>query len=80
MINDTRDLMVEFASTWARFGGGTTEDIFVTFGLSPDKYYQRLYDLVRTSPGLFCGDLALEIGILCTQHLTEEIPPGVTLI
>ncbi|MDV7090008.1 hypothetical protein GXW84_40670 [Rhodococcus sp. IEGM 248] len=36
------DLVLEFGNRWALFGGGSAEDIFVTFGWTEAQYFERL--------------------------------------
>lgn len=38
--------MLDFATRWSRHGGGSSEDIFVTFGLTPRQYFLRLRTLL----------------------------------
>jgi hypothetical protein len=42
--------MLEFASRWAPFGGGTAGDILVEFGLSEQVFYTRVSALVNARP------------------------------
>lgn len=38
--------LIAFARAWAPYGGGGPEDIFVTFGITPDTYFTRLAALL----------------------------------
>ncbi|MGW0042278.1 hypothetical protein [Rhodococcus sp. NPDC003348] len=40
--------LVQFAVIWAPFGGAPPAEIFVTFGMSPDRYQRRLREILRT--------------------------------
>lgn len=41
--------MLAFAAQWLPYGGGDAEDIMVTFGMAPDRYFRRLMQLVTDS-------------------------------
>lgn len=40
--------LVDFARRWYLYGGGSAEDIFVTFGLTEQDYFRRLDWVLRT--------------------------------
>lgn len=42
--------MLDFASRWHRFGGGSAEDIFVTFGIDRATFASRVMKLLE-APG-----------------------------
>lgn len=46
--------LVDFADRWYRYGGGTDEDIFITFGLTERDYFRRL-DWVLSTHGAATG-------------------------
>ncbi|WP_032374083.1 hypothetical protein [Rhodococcoides fascians] len=75
----TDDSIAEFARLWGPFGGGSAEDIFVTFGLSPAEYFRRLRELVRSKPDLF-GNFAPALDELCARKLSDRTPPRATLM
>lgn len=67
--------MVAFALRWAPFGGGSSEDIFVTFGLCERAYFQRLHTILAgpSLPGL--DDLAWQrLRQVCAQRLVDVDP------
>lgn len=41
--------MIDFARRWHYFGGGTREEIFVNFGVTPSIFYKRLTRVLHTS-------------------------------
>lgn len=70
-----RDDMVAFAVRWAPFGGGSSEDIFITFGLAERTYFQRLHTILGgpALPGL--DDLAWHrLRQVCAQRLADADP------
>ncbi|PBC43152.1 hypothetical protein CJ178_17555 [Rhodococcus sp. ACPA4] len=44
--------LIQFATLWAPYGGGSDEDIFVTFGVSSKVYFARLAKLLATHASL----------------------------
>lgn len=70
----TDELIAQFVRRWARFDGGPTEEIFVTFGLTPADYYRRLQTLVRTRSDSFADGLADVFDALCTRELAQRTP------
>ncbi len=42
--------LVDFAAMWLHYGGGSREDIFVSFGLTEEQYFQRLLHLLTHRP------------------------------
>ena len=42
MYLETEDLILDFAIKWVNWGGGSEEDIMVTFGLTRLQFYARL--------------------------------------
>ncbi|REE70809.1 hypothetical protein C8E05_0135 [Rhodococcus wratislaviensis] len=71
------DIVVEFGNRWALFGGGSAEDIFVTFGWTEAQYFERLQVLAgRRFPPL---DDALRQRLLavCAARLQRvDHPPS----
>lgn len=41
--------MIDFACRWQPFGGGTSDDIFSTFGVPPRPYFTQLTALLSSS-------------------------------
>lgn len=74
-VSDTE--ILDFASTWVPFGGGTDEEIFINFGLGADEYFDRLIKILekgRTRSGL---DLQQVIKLARMRRAT---PPEQTLM
>jgi hypothetical protein len=70
--------IIEFAKVWAPYGGGPDEDIFVTFGLTPQEYFTRLAALLATVPtGELSPSQLRTIRTLCAARLraTENLAP-----
>ncbi len=67
---DAADL-IRFAQIWAPYGGGSTEEIYVTFGLAPHAYFTRLRDALKSPAirGLAAGDVA-RLRSICLCRLT----------
>lgn len=42
--------MLDLFRTWARFGGGSAEDIFVTFGVSEREFFHRVWSVLDDRP------------------------------
>lgn len=67
--------MVAFAVRWAPFGGGSSDDIFVTFGVSEPVFFQRLHQILADAPLPGLDDLIWHrLRQVCTQRLTNEDP------
>ncbi|KIM17739.1 hypothetical protein NOU13_20240 [Rhodococcus erythropolis] len=59
------DDLVDFAILWRPWNGATAEDIFVTFGLSPRTYYNRLRSALSGPAGSdLCVGLKKELAHL----------------
>ncbi|ABG99923.1 hypothetical protein RHA1_ro08879 (plasmid) [Rhodococcus jostii RHA1] len=41
--------LIEFASTWAPYGGATEEDILVHFGMTTRRFIERLWQVIPES-------------------------------
>ncbi|MGX7728293.1 hypothetical protein ACWPOB_03365 [Rhodococcus sp. 2H158] len=48
MNSEDREL-VQFAVNWAPFGGAPPDEVFVTFGMTVDRYQRRLREILRTA-------------------------------
>ena len=46
--------MIDFIRHWHRFGGGSTRDIFVEFGVPEHEFFSRTLELLQTRR-LFTG-------------------------
>lgn len=46
LLSPEQQRLLEFAIRWLPFGGGSPGDIFLEFGLSEKKYYDRLLTLI----------------------------------
>ncbi|MET0797156.1 MAG: hypothetical protein ABWY21_07220 [Rhodococcus sp. (in: high G+C Gram-positive bacteria)] len=59
------DDLIDFAILWRPWNGATAEDIFVTFGLSPRTYYNRLRSALSGPAGSdLCVGLKKELALL----------------
>ncbi|MGW5144679.1 hypothetical protein [Rhodococcus koreensis] len=50
MAEKVGDELIAFGRTWAPFGGPSAEDVFVTFGMSRNTYYNKLARVLRARP------------------------------
>nr|WP_083849779.1 hypothetical protein [Rhodococcus sp. JVH1] len=41
--------LIEFASTWAPYGGATEEEILVHFGMTTRRFIERLWQIIPES-------------------------------
>ncbi|MFF1946317.1 DUF3263 domain-containing protein [Rhodococcus qingshengii] len=41
--------LLDFARKWAPYGGPSADEIFVNFGMSNDRYWQRLREALETN-------------------------------
>jgi hypothetical protein len=46
MLDKHEVAMLRFARQWTPFGGGSDEEIFVEFGITPRAYFERLIELL----------------------------------
>ncbi len=37
------DQVIQFANTWQPYGGASDEEIFVNFGMTRDRFFQKLW-------------------------------------
>lgn len=67
-----RDDMIAFALRWAPFGGGSTEDIWLTFGVGERVFFQRLQRVLSTPPPAGLDDTAWQrLRHVCENRLTS---------
>lgn len=67
--------MVAFAVRWAPFGGGPSDDIFVTFGVSERVFFQRLHRILADDPRPGLDEVMWRrLRQVCTQRLTNIDP------
>ncbi|ULD45186.1 DUF3263 domain-containing protein (plasmid) [Rhodococcus qingshengii] len=67
--------MLDFATRWSRHGGGSSEDIFVTFGLTPRQYFLRLRTLLAHPSADIAPPERAAMVAECQQRLAaEEFP------
>ncbi|WP_206007136.1 hypothetical protein [Rhodococcus pseudokoreensis] len=57
MAEKVGDELIAFGRTWAPFGGPSAEDVFVTFGMSRNTYYNKLARVLRARPEADLGEL-----------------------
>ncbi len=43
------ELLIDFASMWAPFGGATEEEILVHFGMTTHRFIERLWQVIAES-------------------------------
>ncbi|MET3953326.1 hypothetical protein ABIE52_000192 [Rhodococcus sp. OAS809] len=69
MIGDKESRqMIEFASQWALYGGGSSDDIFVKFGVSSKVFFQRLSWMIE-SGGTVDPDERRTLRELCDKRM-----------
>ncbi|NMN93998.1 hypothetical protein [Antrihabitans stalactiti] len=66
---NTSRLMLDFACSWRRFGGGPDEDIMVRFGLTAPEYFSRLEGIVKAGHHNLDEQTATEILKVCRRRL-----------
>lgn len=70
--------LITFARAWAPYGGGTAEDIFVTFGITPYEYFTRLAALLGSTD---CKDVAQQerraLLSVCARRIANPRDPKV---
>ncbi|QTJ70381.1 hypothetical protein HYG77_33065 (plasmid) [Rhodococcus sp. ZPP] len=54
--------LIQFAANWAPFGGAPPGEIFVTFGMSVDRYQSRLRHILHTREGDWFADRVMKDG------------------
>jgi len=68
------EFLIEFASKWAAYGGATKEEIFLQFGMTKNRFVDRLWRLIPESK---CGQK--EISDLANAYphhrWTTALPP-----
>ncbi|PQP23488.1 hypothetical protein C5613_18215 [Rhodococcus opacus] len=47
--NSEAEHLIEFAITWAPFGGATEEEILVRFGMTTRRFIERLWEVIPES-------------------------------
>ena len=63
--------MLSFALQWQQYGGGSNEEIYVNFGLSPMQYFMRLLRILRSPTDLDMSVIS-ELNAICTSRLDTE--------
>ncbi|MDI9893162.1 DUF3263 domain-containing protein [Rhodococcus sp. IEGM 1381] len=69
---DQNDTIERFARRWVDFGGGPDEEIFVTFGITPVTYFERLSTLLGKEPERFEERLFEQLQQLCRYRLANR--------
>ncbi|QHE70802.1 hypothetical protein GFS60_04393 [Rhodococcus sp. WAY2] len=64
--------ILSFALQWQHYGGGSNEDIYVNFGLSPRQYFMRLLRILRGPTELEIRVIS-ELNELCASRLGTEL-------
>ena len=67
--DSTPHLMIAFAVSWRRFGGGPDEDIMVRFGLTAPEFFVRLERMLRTGQHGLDEHTADELLRVCRRRL-----------
>nr|WP_271209274.1 DUF3263 domain-containing protein [Rhodococcus wratislaviensis]GLK33777.1 hypothetical protein GCM10017611_06200 [Rhodococcus wratislaviensis] len=70
--------LLDFARRWAPYGGGSVEDIFVTFGWSATKFFERLEDLVTHKFLPIDDSLRHRLLDICAHRLQRR-PDGIPM-
>lgn len=64
--------MLEFALRWAPFGGGDSEDIWVSFGVTEQVYFARLQIVLHGDPPAGLDTVLWErLRRVCARRLAE---------
>lgn len=67
-----REAMLEFALRWAPFGGGDSEDIWVSFGVTEQVYFARLQIVLHGDPPAGLDTVLWErLRRVCARRLAE---------
>ncbi|MBY4039223.1 DUF3263 domain-containing protein [Rhodococcus fascians] len=60
--------MLDFASRWVHYGGGSQDDIFVEFGISSTTFFRRL-SLLLDSDDLMPPEKRRLLGDVCERRM-----------
>ncbi len=72
-----RGVMVAFALRWAPFGGGSSEDVWLAFGISEHVYFARLQVVLRGGPPVGVDDVTWDrLRGVCTRRLAADAGPS----
>ena len=76
--DSTTHLMLAFACSWRRFGGGPDEDIMVRFGVTAPEFFRRLEGILRSGHHNLDEQTAAELLKVCRRRLWmhHEHPSG----
>lgn len=70
--DNTTQLMLDFACSWRRFGGGPDEDIMVRFGLSAPEFFRRVERMVQSGQHRLDAETADELLKVCRRRLWTD--------
>jgi hypothetical protein len=74
-MNRDADILA-FAVKWRHWGGGSSSEIFVEFGISPNEYFTRL---ARVLDSMQARELAVDVRgdlrKICRARRSERTPP-----
>ena len=66
MTENIGDDLITYARRWAPFGGPSSDDLLVEFGMTSRTYYNRLARVLRTRPATEIGeDIRHQLLALC---------------
>ncbi|MBA4024995.1 MAG: hypothetical protein C0482_21775 [Gordonia sp.] len=69
--------MLDFARRWAPFGGGDAEDIFTSFGISSQRFFLRVQQLLAEHPSAVPNPAARSrLAAVCADRLQHPDPTG----
>lgn len=69
----TTHLMLEFACSWRRFGGGPAEEIMVGFGLTAPEFFRRVERVLRSGRHNLDNVTAAELLTVCRRRLWTQM-------
>ncbi len=68
-MND-HDAILTFALKWRHWNGGSAEDIFVRFGITPAQFFRRLRSIVEAEEQSdLSPEIAAELAYICDLRL-----------
>ncbi|MEY1677925.1 hypothetical protein AB4Z55_27535 [Gordonia sp. ABKF26] len=71
-----REDMIAFALRWAPFGGGSSEDIWVRFGIPERVFFHRLHRVLAAAPPPGLDDTAWQrLRRVCEHRLASTSAP-----
>lgn len=66
------DHLLAFALKWRHWGGGSSADIFVEFGITPARYFQRLQAYLHNGASAYLPEHVVhQLDDLCATRLAQ---------